>query len=287
MAEWIERQREEYEIPNQRQASLLDPGSLLPPAPREDMYPVLPVVSSMPGTTVSPIRIPFGRGKGEVIDLPGLERGELEHFVRDEHKRDLIMTKRIKPDRCTVKPGQSLLLGGGLVRITAVSPEDTILAACFVPIETHVTKTEKAIEVQTEQRPYAGTVLMKEGTGATMASAGKFDLKWDTTASNLPSLVAKAVKDKGIPIPKLPYRVMSADILVEGCGWIEVSIQVRTKRNSKSDTDADSEIYPQIEVFTPNGKHIASRPPIECWNFIAQKLKADKRKRPRLRHRYS
>ncbi|GLI75897.1 mitochondrial ribosome small subunit bioproteinsis protein [Penicillium ochrochloron] len=283
MAEWIERQREEQEVPNQRQASLLDPDSLLPPAPREEVFPVLPVVSSMPGTTVSPIRIPFGRGKGEVIDLPGLERGELEDYVRDEHKRDLIMTKRVKPNRCTIKPGQSLLLGGGLVRITAVDPEDTILAACFIPIESHVTKTEKAIEVQTEQRPYAGTVLMNEGTGKTIASAGKFDLKWDTTASNLPSTIAKAVKDKGIPIPRLPYRVMSADILVEGCGWVEVSIQIRTKRN----TGTEAETYPQIEVFTPNGKHVDSRPPIECWNFIAEKLKADKRKRPRLRHRYS
>ncbi|KAJ5168001.1 uncharacterized protein N7482_003595 [Penicillium canariense] len=283
MAEWIESQRHEHEIPNQRQASLLDPESLLPPRPREEAFPVLPVVSSLPGTTVSPIRIPFGRGKGEVIDLPGLERGELEDYVRDEHKRDLIMTKRIKPARCTVKPGQSLLLGGGLVRITAVDPEHTILAACFVPIESHVTKTEKAIEVQSEQRAYSGTVLMKEGTGSTMASAGKFDLQWDTTASNLPSSVAKAVKDKGIPIPQLPYRVMSADILVEGCGWVEVSIQVRSKRRA----DPDSPTFPQVEVFTPNGKHIGTRPPIECWNFIAEKLKADKRKRPRLRHRYS
>ncbi|KAI2795150.1 hypothetical protein POX_a01755 [Penicillium oxalicum] len=283
MAEWMEQQREEHEIPNQRQASLLDPESLLPPAPREDMYPVLPVVSSMPGTTVSPIRIPFGRGKGEIIDLPGLERGELEDYVHDEHKRDLMMTKRVKPDRCTIKPGQSLLLGGGLVRITAVNPDDTILAACFVPIETHVTKTEKAIELQTEKRPYVGKTLMKEGTGETITSAGKFDLQWDTTASNLPSLVAKAVKDKGIPIPKLPYRVMSADILVEGCGWIEVSVQIRAKRFSES----DEQKYPQIEVFTPNGRHIGTRPPIQCWDFIAQKLKADKKKRPRLRFRYS
>ncbi|KAF7713662.1 Uncharacterized protein PECH_001135 [Penicillium ucsense] len=285
MAEWIEQQREEHEIPNQRQASLLDPESLLPPAPREDMYPVLPVISSLPGTTVSPIRIPFGRGKGEVIDLPGLERGELEDYVRDEHKRDLIMTKRVKPERCTVKPGQSLLLGGGLVRVTAADPDDTVLAACFVPIEPHVTKTDKAIELQTERRPYVGKQIMKEGTGATIASSGKFDLRWDTTASNLPSLVAKAVKDKGIPIPKLPYRVMSADILVEGCGWIEVSIQVRARRYPGNKNDQVN--YPQIEVFTPNGKHIGIRPPIQCWDFIAQKLKADKRKRPRLRFRYS
>lgn len=283
MAEWIERQREENEIPSQRQNSLFDPDNLLPPAPREDLFPVLPVVSSMPGTTVAPIRIPFGRGKGEVIDLPGLERSQLEDFVRDEHKRDLIMTKRLKPDRSIIKPGQSLLLGGGLVRITPVNPEDIVAAACFVPIETHITKTDKAIEMQTEQRAYPGNVIMKEGTGSAIASAGKFALKWDITASNLPTSVAKAVKDKGIPIPPLPYRVMSADILIEGCGWIEVSVQVRTKRVSEDDTPT----YPQVEVFTPNGKHVGSRPPIDCWNFIAEKRKADKKKRPRLRFRYS
>jgi ribosome biogenesis GTPase A len=285
MAEWIQQQREENDAPNQPQSSMLDlfePENLLPPAPREDAFPVLPVVSSLPGTTVSPIRIPFGRGKGEVIDLPGMERGQLEDFVRDDHKRDLIMIKRVKPDRCTIKPGQSLLLGGGLVRITPVYPEDTVLAACFVPIETHITKTDKAIEMQTEQRPYPGKILMKEGTGSSIASAGKFDLEWDTTASNLPDSLAKAVKDRKIPIPPLPYRVMSADILIEGCGWIEVSVQVRAKR-----TETESPSYPQIEVFTPNGEHIGARPPIECWNFIAEKKKADKRKRPRLRHRYS
>ncbi|KAJ6090207.1 hypothetical protein N7486_009022 [Penicillium sp. IBT 16267x] len=281
MAEWIEKR--EKEISTQRQATPVNPDSLLPPAPREDIYPVLPVVSSLPGTTVSPIRIPFGRGRGEMIDLPGMERSELEDHVRDEHKRDLIMTKRVKPERCTLKPGQSLLLGGGLIRISAVNPEDTVMAATFVPIESHVTNTAKAIEIQTEQQPYRGKVLMVEGTGSTIASAGKFDLQWDITASNLPTSVAKAVKDKGIPVPYLPYRVMAADILIEGCGWIEVSIQVRNKRGSENEPST----YPQVEVFSPKGEYIGGRRPIECWNFMAEKIKVDKRKRPRTRHRYS
>ncbi|CAG8345638.1 unnamed protein product [Penicillium nalgiovense] len=277
--EWLQRRRGEEEISTQREATPLNPDSLLPPAPREDLYPVLPVVSSLPGTTVSPIRIPFGRGKGEVIDLPGLERGLLEDFVRDEHKRDLIMTKRIKPERSTIKPGQSLLLGGGLIRITAVNPQDTVMSASFLPLESHITNTQKAIETQAEEVPYRGTVIMKEGTGSTMASAGIFDLKWDTTTSNLPTSLAKAVKDRGIPVPSLPYRVMSADILVEGCGWIELSIQIRSKRDAEGEPS-----YPQVEVFTPNGKHIGSRRPIECWNFIAEKKKIDKRKRPQTRY---
>ncbi|KAJ9483884.1 hypothetical protein VN97_g9509 [Penicillium thymicola] len=277
--EWVQRRRDGNEIPDQREDAPLNPDSLLPPAPREDLYPVLPVVSSLPGTTVSPIRIPFGRGKGEVIDLPGLERGLLEDFVQDEHKRDLIMTKRIKPERSTIKPGQSLLLGGGLIRITPVNPQDTVMSASFLPLESHITNTQKAIDTQAEEIPYRGTVIMKEGTGSIIASAGIFDLKWDTTISNLPTSLSKAVKDRGIPVPSLPYRVMSADILIEGCGWIELSIQIRSKRHSEEEPS-----YPQVEVFTPNGKHIGSRRPIECWNFIAEKKKIDNRKRPRTRY---
>ncbi|KAJ5814673.1 hypothetical protein N7474_006450 [Penicillium riverlandense] len=276
MDEWMEHHRDGV-------STQLDSDSLLPPVPAEDQYPVLPVVSSLPGTTVSPIRIPFGRGRGEMIDLPGLERGELEDHVRDEHKRDLIMTKRIKPERCTIKPGQSLLLGGGLVRLTTVNPEDTMLAACFVPIESHITKTDKAIEMQTEQRTYPGTVLMKEGTGSSISSAGVFDLEWDVTNSNLPTTLAKAVKDRGVTPGRLPYRVMSADILIEGCGWIEVSVQVRAKPNPEN----DSQPFPQVEVFSPNGQNIGIRPPMECWEFIAEKHKADRRKRPRLVRRPS
>jgi ribosome biogenesis GTPase A len=274
--EWMER-RQQNEPPSKPEAAL-EPDSLLPPAPPEDLYPVLPVVSSLPGTTVSPIRIPFGRGKGEMIDLPGLERGLLEDFVQDEHKRDLIMTKRIKPERCTIKPGQSLLLGGGLIRITPVNPSDTVMSAGFLPLESHITNTQKAIETQSGERPYRGTVIMKEGVGSEMSSAGKFDLKWDTTISNLPTSLAKAVKDRGIPVPPLPYRVMSADILIEGCGWVELSIQIRSKRNPD-----EEDSYPQVEVFSPHGKHVGSRRPIECWNFIAEKQRSDKRKRPRLR----
>ncbi|KAJ5088829.1 hypothetical protein N7456_012445 [Penicillium angulare] len=281
MAEWIEKKAEQ-EIVNKHQTAVYDSDSILPPAPQEDTYPVLPIISSMPGTTVSPIRIPFGRGRGEMIDLPGMERSELENFVRDEHKRDLIMTKRVKPDRNTIKPGQSLILGGGLVRISAVNPEDTIMAVSFLPIESHITNTAKAIDIQAERKTYVGKVLMTEGTGSSISSAGKIDLKWDTTKSNLPTSIAKTVKDKGVPIPHLPYRVMAADILIEGCGWLEVSIQRRNKRNSEEDTIE----YPQVEVFTPNGEFIGSRRPIECWTFTAEKLKADKRKRPRLRFRY-
>lgn len=280
ITELVERRRQEglgVADQSQAQAPVLGPDSLLPPAPREDLYPVLPVVSSLPGTTVSPIRIPFGRGKGEMIDLPGLDRGQLEDYVRDEHKRDLIMSKRPKPERLSIKGGQSLLLGGGLIRITPVNPDDVLMAACFVPLDTHITKTDKAIEMQAETRPYPGKVIAKEGLSQVIKSAGTFDLKHDVTKSHLPTSIAKAVKDNKASPPPLPYKVMSTDLLIEGCGWVELTVQVRAKSMS---ADAGSpRSLPQVDVFSPNGQHIGSRMPIECWEFIAQKKASDKRKR--------
>ncbi|KAL2853785.1 hypothetical protein BJY01DRAFT_57402 [Aspergillus pseudoustus] len=275
MMDLVERRQQESQNSCDQPAAVLD--SILPPAPREDLYPVLPVVSSLPGTTVSPIRIPFGGGRGEIIDLPGLDRPDLTQFVLDEYKRDLIMTKRQKPERHTIKPGQSLLLGGGLVRITPVNSDAILLAACFIPIETHLTKTEKAVEMQAQSRPYPRTNIVKEGTGELVSTAGVFDLEWDVTKSHLPSTIAQAIRDKRMKqAPDLPYRVMSADILIEGCGWVELTAQIRSKPTEDGDETPAS--FPQVEVFTPNGKHIASRKPIECWQLMEQKKKHDRRR---------
>lgn len=273
-------------------APFLDPDALLPPTPREELYPTLPVVSSLPGTTVGPIRIPFGRGHGEMIDLPGLDRGTLQDFMLDEHKSDLIMTKRINPaEQLSIRDRQSLLIGGGLVRITPKDPPEdcTILAACFVPLETHVTRTEKAIEIQSGVRKYntgggdrGNSVIKPEHINeeaTTIHSAGTFTLSTDVTLSHLPSMIKKKWDDHGIRpnLDTLPYRVYSTDILIEGCGWIELTAQVRTRRRHQEASWEND--LPKIEVFTPLGKHIAARPPLETWNFIRDKRKAEKRKR--------
>jgi genetic interactor of prohibitins 3, mitochondrial len=105
----------------------LNANSLLPPAPKETDYPEMPLVSSLPGTTASPIRVPYGNGRGELIDLPGLSRGDLELHVQPEHRSSLIMRSRIRPKQQSIKSGQSLLLGG-LIRITPTTPDLVYLA---------------------------------------------------------------------------------------------------------------------------------------------------------------
>ncbi|CRG87773.1 hypothetical protein PISL3812_04794 [Talaromyces islandicus] len=264
---------------------VLNEDSLLPPAPREELFPTFPVISSLPGTTVSPIRIPFGRGHGEMIDLPGLDRSTLPDFVLDQHKVDLVMTKRVNPaEQLTILDRQSLLIGGGLIRITPVAPEGcTILAACFVPLETHVTRTDKAIEVQKGLRRYntgggdRGTSIIKPEflLDETIQSAGTFTLSTNVTTSHLPSIIKKKWDDHGVKpdLNALPYRVFSTDILIEGCGWIELTGQIRTK-----DLSANGLSLPRVEIFSPLGKHVSARPSLEIWNFIRDKRKADKRK---------
>ena len=205
----------------------LDPDALLPPAQPYTPYPVLPIASSLPGTTASPIRIPFGRNKGELIDLPGLARTSpgLESFVQTPSQDDLIMKHRITATRHVLKPGQSLLLGGGLIRITPVTSDLIFLVHPFVPITPHITRTDKAVDLQAQTSDRHVESILRRDVGPQMRSAGRFKLKWDVTkeiAGPLTSKVAAKMRPEN-----LPFRVFSTDILIEGVGWLEISAQVR------------------------------------------------------------
>jgi hypothetical protein len=206
-----------------------DPDALLPPAQPYTPYPVLPIASSLPGTTASPIRIPFGRNRGELIDLPGLARTTpgLETFVQATEHDNLVMKNRINSQRYTLKPGQSLILGGGLIRITPITEDLVFLVHPFVPIHPHVTRTEKAIDYQrqTSERQLQVPAILAPDVGSKMNSAGRFSLRWDVTkqlAGPMTSSAAGKMKPEN-----LPFRIWSTDILIEGVGWIEISAQTR------------------------------------------------------------
>lgn len=286
-----------------KEEDLLPEDSLLPPAQVEVPFPVMPVVSSLPGTTASPIRLPFGGHRGELIDLPGLERGNLEDYVRPEHKLDLVMTHRHNVEQHTIKPGQSLLLGGGLIRITPqLDPEDrstTVLAYPFVPLKAHVTSTEKASAQQLQERESGIETILGENAGNHMASAGTFELDTDITKARSGPLLRA-----GVSISRLPYRVYGTDILMEGVGWVELVCQVRRRQPSSqlsselvayenkatSNTnlpsaediptsesgfttfvrqpplrETEGSQFPKIEIFSPNGKHVSQRPCLQAW----------------------
>lgn len=244
----------------------LSENSLLPPAPREERYPVMPIVSSLPGTTASPIRLLFGGGKGELIDLPGLARGDLEQHVSEDLRQDLVMRQRVKPEKFSIKSGQSLLLGG-IIRITPTTPDIVLLAFPFIPLDGHVTSTEKAIAIQTQQQPSGVPSMAKPGVGELIALTGRYRLEYDVTKQRAGPLTAPAAI--GLKAHVLPFVVYSMDILIEGCGWVELVVQVRKRdigsRTRTADDTEQEAAFPEVDVFSPNGKHIGSRRPMNGW----------------------
>jgi len=297
----------------------LDELSLLPPAQVETNYPAMPVVSSLPGTTASPIRVPFGNGKGELIDLPGLARSDLELHVKEEHRASLVMKHRIVPEQQVLRPGRSLLLGG-FIRITPRTPDLVFLAYAFTPITPHVSATQKAIALQ-EQAEGAPNVenISVPGTGEKIQQAGSFQLRYDVTKARTGPITRRDAAD--IKVDRLPYRVLAVDILIEGCGWVEIVAQVRTRQlfapraaprearphktkevvnperlesldlsdpepgtepepESELDASSTEPDWPVVDVFTPEGKFVAARRPMNAWSLNKPKQTAT-RARPR------
>ena len=255
--------------------------SLLPPAPTEQRYPTLPIVSALPGTTAAPIRNIFGNGRGELIDLPGLNRGDLHSFVEPQHRMDLIMNERIKAEQLSIKPGQSLLLGG-LVMITPLQPDVTFLAYSFVPLPTHITSTDKAKAMMDQQSFPDKSSFARPGIAHRLLSAGTFPLKWDVTKDRAGPLTRKSAV--GLSTRALSFSVLSADILVEGCGWIEIVAQVRKRYledKEQSVGSFDTTPYPLVEVISPDGRHIGLRKPMGAWLLGRKRITAKPGSRPR------
>lgn len=260
---------------------LFSETSLLPPPQAPTPYPTLPLVSSLPGTTASPIRLPFGsprNPKGELIDLPGLPRGNLSDYVSPEHQRSLLMEHRPMVTQHVLKPGQSLLLGGGLVRITPIIPSDpeitsgsnpnddhTFLLYPFTPLPAHVTSTEKAVGTQLQQRVSGiKTLLLPDPNSASSSirSAGTFSLTDDVTKSR-----GGALLRAGVPLQKLPFRVLATDILVEGVGWIEVVCQVRRRRRRQHTPPPPLQDQDQVQV------HREEKAEGDALSFLEEKQK--------------
>ncbi|KAM3418274.1 hypothetical protein BST61_g4275 [Cercospora zeina] len=283
--------------------------SLLPPAQMETAYPHMPIVSSLPGTTASPIRIPYGNGKGELIDLPGIQRSSLETHIKPEHRSSLIMKSRVVPEQVTLRAGRSLLIGG-IIRITPKTDDLIFLAYPFTPLTPHAARNDKAIAIQTgfseDGTSYSGTVenIGTESAKKRIKSAGTFKIQWDATSKRTGSLTDRTAGKR--KVSDLPFIVHSADILIESVGWVEIAVQVRARKKKKEkekekqtppvdalsehlgiegedrylqqkaelqqhdeggvkEKEEDEDEFPEVEVFSPKGKYIAIRQPMNAW----------------------
>lgn len=310
-------------------SATIDGTSLLSPAPKEVPFPAMPVISPLPGTTASPIRLPFGDGRGELIDLPGLRRQTLEEYVKPENRLDLIMKHRVVPKRVTLKPGKSLLLDG-LVRIKPVTPDLMFLAHSFLTLQPHITADGKTVEYEAGERahPLQSTMIADEqkiADAGGLKSAGKIQLKWDVTKANAGPLTRKNAV--GLKPEILPFIIYAADVLIEGCGWVEITAQIRKRswfqpenteaKHEQESREAEPELsfdefseipnshdegvewkpasspspssstntprYPEVEVFTPGGKSIGVRKPLNAWLTGGPKKRKLRTIRPRRR----
>lgn len=291
----------------------LDEFALLPPLRPETNYPDMPVVSSLPGTTASPIRVPYGNGRGELIDLPGLERSLLDRHVLPEHRHLLLMKRRMRPEQQVLKPGRSLLLGG-FIRLTPRTDDLVFLTYAFTPITAHVTQTTKAISIQGQTGEVNVENISMPGTSETIKLAGSFPLKWDVTKHRAGPITRRDAVN--LKVERLPYRILSTDILIEGCGWVEIVAQVRTRNlykppppppppqpktvvdsngiiqsldlsddpvehqdsNNSREAESNEPNWPIIDVYSPEGKFIDARRPFNAW--LLNKVPEPKKGRP-------
>ncbi|KAK5136330.1 hypothetical protein LTR08_003703 [Meristemomyces frigidus] len=294
-------------------------ASLLPPAQPPPPFPPMPLVSALPGTTASPIRHAFGHAAhaGELIDLPGTPRSNLAAHVRPDFHRALVMTSRVAPEQYTIRPGQSLLLGG-LIRIshtstspstsTSTSPststnddDPVILAYPFLPPEAfapHVTGTHKAIAIQTgihsalslslEGQPYTGTVptITTEAAKSRVKSAGTFLLSDEVTKRQAGALTDPQAGKRRVA--DLPFAIYSTDILIESVGWVELICQVRRRRGLELGDGGDDGHtgpgFPAVEIFSPEGLFVGQRKSMGGFRLGGQKVVPvwKRRVRPRM-----
>ncbi|KAF8441968.1 hypothetical protein BGX38DRAFT_1096359 [Terfezia claveryi] len=240
---------------------------------QEELPLVSPTISNIPGTTVAPVRVAFrhpgengrkGGVKGEIIDLPGMERGRFLDFVRPKLRRKVQMECRVDPKQYVVKPGQSLVLAG-LIMIQPKTRGTDFMMYPYTALPTHVTATEKALEFMNHPDPEGNKPVSAPLPGTlpeNIKSAGTFHLSSDVTRLRNPQLRGKSDAE----IELLPYKIYSTDILLEGVGWVEIVAQIRTHQ-------VMMDVVPEVEVFTPLGKGVGSRKPMGADMLRLQGLK--------------
>ncbi|KAA8909156.1 hypothetical protein FN846DRAFT_889090 [Sphaerosporella brunnea] len=268
---------------------------------------VAPTISAFPGTTAAPIRVSFksigraGKYRGEVVDLPGLERWVgfkgtgINRFVRPDKRKFLLLKERPNPEQYTIKPGQSMLLGG-LIMVTPKTPDMVVLANPFTNLPVHIASTQKCIRFLANEDPANAlpderlfqdaksiAAYNKANTTAALvtafgedrassqfselppayASAGIFTLSDDVTTYRNPRLPTRSPE----AIAELPYKVLATDILLEGIGWVELTAQVRNRRDTGYQTV-------DVEVFTPEGKGVGQRRTMNAYSILEEGARA-------------
>ncbi|CAF9929696.1 MAG: hypothetical protein GOMPHAMPRED_005453 [Gomphillus americanus] len=257
---------------------------LLPPLPEEEKYPPMPTVSQLPGTTALPVRNLYGNGRGELVDLPGLPRDGLYEAVNPETAPYLYHARRISAEQITILPGGHSLLISNLIQIKPTDPSLTILAAAFVPMRCSARSNDSATSIlnQTQPATTAENIarnLARSEIANTITSAGTFKLAYNVTKERSGPLMRHDAAS--LSLSTLPFVIFGADLLIEGVGWVELSCQVRKRYIEEL---GDPDWRPEVEVFSPYGKYIGIRRPMNAYLHIGgarPKPKSQRTQRPR------
>lgn len=169
------------------------------------------------------------------------------------------------------------------MRITPLTDNVTLLAYPFVPLQSHVASTERIIAITKQEESSGNVSIARSGIGNRIASAGRYSMKWDVTKQRAGPLVRKDAA--GLRTEALPFVVLSMDVLIEGCGWVELVAQMRKKDLQNIEGTIGTiggTAYPLIEIASPGGRHIGVRRPMNAWLLHEHKPGSSKpTKRPR------
>lgn len=110
-------------------------------------------VSSVPGTTLSLIRLPIGENAW-LFDTPGIfSETQIIKYLSEEELKKITPQKRLRPVVERISPGRTIFIGG-LARMDYVSGPDAMFFTFFTSNELylHKTQTTKADEVYESKR---------------------------------------------------------------------------------------------------------------------------------------
>lgn len=235
--------------------------------------PTFPTISSLPGTTAQPIAMKFPNGLGEIIDVPGLSRRTLADYARSEQRESLYMRERPKAKRSIIHPGQCMLIND-LVHIIPQNIAGDLLAYSFLPMRVRIASAQA---LQEEEPPDLSACSVGNDGPTKIAPAGTFCLKHDVTRRHLGSLGSALGKSA---LGTLPFSVYAIDVMIEGCGWIEFTVQVRKRAmeemRAMSSQDPEQSWMPSLRISSPEGGLIGVRKPLNLWPTLRD---SDNRKR--------
>ncbi|KAJ4307108.1 hypothetical protein N0V88_000485 [Collariella sp. IMI 366227] len=278
---------EDFEDPNPllpgRTTQPTEEFSPSPPQP-ETQFPSMPVVSSSQAPPPRPSASPSATAAANSSTSRASPAPTLNSTC-SRPPPSLIMKSRVLPNNKSsnqANPFSSAVSSASPPRNVAPDEELIFLTYPFTPITPHLTATDKAVAVQTQAEDAPGVEnIALPGTGATVKHAGAFQVRYDVTKARTGPLTRKEAV--GLKVDRLPYRVQTPKV-EEQLQTLDLREEPVNAMGNGRDEEmvslAEAEAkWPVIDVYSPEGKFVGYRRPMNAW--MLNKPKGDMKSRPR------